>query len=331
MTPSPPPPVSVIMAVRNEAAHIEETLDSVFAQDYPGVLEVTAADGESTDGTRSLLENRAREEPRLRVVDNPDRSAAAGLNRALAAGRGEVVVRCDGHCLLPPDYVRRAVAILAETGAANVGGRQEARGDTPLTGAAAIALTSPFGMGPSRFRYGTRPGPADTVYLGVFRRSALEAAGGFDPDLARNQDYELNIRLRQAGEVVWFDPRLRVIYRPRSTLRALWKQFFDYGRGKRAVIRRHPRATAARQLAPPLLTAGLLASALWAVLGGGWRAAALPGLYIGFLAVAAVVETARRRTRHGLLLPAVLATMHLAWGTGFLFAPPQQKHPRPGS
>ena len=324
MTPSPPPPVSVIMAVRNEAAHLRETLDSIFAQDYPGILEVTAADGGSEDGTRRLLEDRAEAEPRLRVLDNPDRSAAAGLNRALAAARGEVVVRCDGHCLLPRDYVSRAVEILEETGAANVGGRQEARGDSPLTGAAAIAFTSPFGMGPSRFRYGTRPGPADTVYLGVFRRSALEKAGGFDAELARNQDYELNIRLRQAGETVWFDPRLRVVYRPRRTLRALWKQFFDYGRGKRAVIRRHPRAVAARQLAPPLLTAGLLLSALWAALGGGWRAGALPGLYVAFLVATTAVETARRRTWHGLLLPAVLATMHLAWGTGFLFAPAQK-------
>lgn len=324
MTPSPPPPVSVIMAVRNEAAHLRETLDSIFAQDYPGILEVTAADGGSEDGTRRLLEDRAEAEPRLRVLDNPDRSAAAGLNRALAAARGEVVVRCDGHCLLPRDYVSRAVEILEETGAANVGGRQEARGDSPLTGAAAIAFTSPFGMGPSRFRYGTRPGPADTVYLGVFRRSALEKAGGFDAELARNQDYELNIRLRQAGETVWFDPRLRVVYRPRRTLRALWKQFFDYGRGKRAVIRRHPRAVAARQLAPPLLVAGLLASALWAALGGGWRAGALPGLYVAFLLVATAMETVRRRTWRGLLLPAVLATMHLAWGTGFLFAPAQK-------
>lgn len=321
MTPSPPPPVSVIMAVRNEAAHIAETLDSVFAQDYPGALEVTVADGGSEDGTRRLLENRAEGEPRLRVLDNPDRSAAAGLNRALAAARGEVVVRCDGHCLLPPDYVSRAVEILEETGAANVGGRQEARGDSPLTGATAIALASPFGMGPSRFRHGKRPGPADTVYLGVFRRSALERAGGFDPELARNQDYELNIRLRQAGETVWFDPRLRVVYRPRRTLRALWKQFFDYGRGKRAVIRRHPRSLAVRQLAPPLLIAGLLASSLWAALGGGWRAGALPGLYIAFLVATTAMETVRRRTWHGLLLPAVLATMHLAWGTGFLFGP----------
>lgn len=324
MTPSPPPPVSVIMAVRNEAAHITETLDSVFAQDYPGVLEVTAADGGSEDGTRRLLENRAEGEPRLRVLDNPDRSAAAGLNLALAAGRGEVVVRCDGHCLLPPDYVSRAVEILEETGAANVGGRQEARGDSPLTGAVAIALASPFGMGPSRFRYGKQAGPADTVYLGVFRRSALEKAGGFDAELARNQDYELNIRLRQAGGTVWFDPRLRVVYRPRRTLRALWKQFFDYGRGKRAVIRRHPRSLAARQLAPPLLIAGLALSALWAALGGGWRAGALPGLYIAFLLATTVMETVRRRTWHGLLLPAVLATMHLAWGTGFLFAPAQK-------
>lgn len=316
-----PPLVSVIMAVRNEAAYLEETLDSVFAQDYPGEMEVIAADGGSDDGTREILERRAEREPRLRVVDNPDRSAAAGLNRALAAGRGEVVVRCDGRSRLPADYVRLATAILAETGAANVGGRQEARGDSPLTEAAAIALTSPFGMGPSRFRYGTRPGPADTVYLGAFRRSALREAGGFDPQLDRNQDYELNYRLRRAGGTVWFDPRLRAAYLPRRTLGGLWRQFFDYGRGKRAVLRRHPRSLALRQLAPPLLAAGLLASALLPFFGAGWRAAALPGLYIGFLAVTAGVETVRRRTRRGWLLPVVWAVMHVGWGTGFLFGP----------
>lgn len=314
------PAVSVVMAVRNEAAHLDAALDAVFAQDYPGPLEVVVAEGGSTDRTPAILRERRAAEPRLRVVENPDREAAPGLNRAVEASRGEVLVRCDGHSEPAPGYVRTAVDILWETGAANVGGRQKAVGTTPVQRAAAAAMNSPFGMGNSRFRYSSAAGPADTVYLGAFTREALEEAGGFDPSLRRNQDYELNYRLRRAGKVVWYDPRLEVVYRPRSSLRLLWRQFFDYGRWKRYMLMRRPRSLVWRQTAPPLLVLGLAISAA----AGAARLAfwwVIPLCYLAFLAAGTAVELTRRRGRAAWLLPAALAVMHLAWGTGFLLGP----------
>ena len=175
-------------------------------------------------------------------------------------------MRVDGHAELSPGYVRRAVETLQRTGAVNVGGIQHAVGTTPFERAVADAMTSRFGTGDATFHYGGAEGPTDTVYLGVFDRAALEAAGRYDEALERNQDYELNIRLRQAGGVVWFDPELSVSYRPRGTLRGLARQYFDYGRWKRRVIGRHPRSLRWRQAVPPAVTltvvGGLLGSAV---------------------------------------------------------------------
>lgn len=312
------PTVSIIMPIRNEAASIDASLDSALRQDYDGPLEVVVAVAPSDDDTRSVVEARAGGDERIRVVDNPAGHAAGGLNAAISAARGSILVRCDGHAVLAPDYVRTAVGLLAETGAANVGGVQAATGDGWWQRATALAMTSPLGVGNARFHYGSSAGAVDTVYLGVFDRKAVEAVGGFDETLLRNQDYELNHRLRRAGYVVWFDPRLRVEYRPRATPGALWRQYFDYGTWKRRMLQASPDALKARQLAPPLLVIGLAASVATLAAGRalGW---VIPAAYGAFLVVGSLGELLRRRRPEAVLLPAVLAIMHLAWGVGFLF------------
>ncbi len=312
------PTVSIIMPIRNEAASIDASLDSALRQDYDGPLEVVVAVAPSDDDTRSVVEARAGGDERIRVVDNPAGHAAGGLNAAISAARGSILVRCDGHAVLAPDYVRTAVGLLAETGAANVGGVQAATGDGWWQRATALAMTSPLGVGNARFHYGSSAGSVDTVYLGVFDRKAVEAVGGFDETLLRNQDYELNHRLRRAGYVVWFDPRLRVEYRPRATPGALWRQYFDYGTWKRRMLQASPDALKARQLAPPLLVIGLAASVATLAAGRalGW---VIPAAYGAFLVVGSLGELLRRRRQEAVLLPAVLAIMHLAWGVGFLF------------
>lgn len=312
------PTVSIIMPIRNEAASIDASLDSALRQDYDGPLEVVVAVAPSDDDTRSVVEARAGADERIRVVDNPAGHAAGGLNAAISAARGSILVRCDGHAVLAPDYVRTAVGLLAETGAANVGGVQATTGDGWWQRATALAMTSPLGVGNARFHYGSSAGSVDTVYLGVFDRKAVEAVGGFDETLLRNQDYELNHRLRRAGYVVWFDPRLRVEYRPRATPGALWRQYFDYGTWKRRMLQASPDALKARQLAPPLLVIGLAASVATLAAGRalGW---VIPAAYGAFLVVGSLGELLRRRRQEAVLLPAVLAIMHLAWGVGFLF------------
>jgi glycosyltransferase involved in cell wall biosynthesis len=314
-----PPLVSVVLPVRDEARDLAQAVAAVLAQDYPGPIEVVLSVAPSSDGTEDLARDLEASDSRIRVVGNPAGSTSAGLNVGIAAASGDVVVRVDGHAALGDGYVRRAVELLETTGADNVGGVQMAVGETPFERAVAAAMTSRFGTGDAKFHYGGSAGPTDTVYLGVFRRSALDRVGGFDESLVRNQDYEMNWRIRHSGGVVWFDPDLRVRYRPRGTLRSLARQYFEYGQWKRVVLKRHPKSLRWRQMAPPLLVVGLVASLVLAPLVSGVLAFPL------FYAAAVVGASVSTLPEHGLSvaarLPLVFATMHLTWGTGFLLGP----------
>ena len=321
------PRVAVVMAVRNERANLPAALEAVRAQDYPGEVEVCVAAAPSDDGTEDLARELAAEDPRVRVVANPAAVTPAGLNAAIAATTGDVVVRVDGHAVLPPGYVRRAVEVLEETGADNVGGIMAAEGDTPFTRAVATAMRSRFGTGDARFHTGGPPGPVDTVYLGVFRRSALERVGGFDERLVRTQDAELNHRIRATGGLVWFHPDLRVSYRPRGTLRALARQYYEYGRWRRVVVRRHPDSLAWRQLAPPVALLGVAAGAVLGLAGSrpgasvlrlGWLA---PAGYAGGTVAAAAVAGRGLEPPARAWLPVVFAVMHGCWAVGFVTSP----------
>lgn len=306
------PSVSVVMPVLNEEAHLEHAVRAIFAQEYPGEFDVCLALGPSTDRTDDVAARLQQNEPRLRTVANPSGKTPAGLNAAIRATTGEIVVRVDGHAVLPPGYITRAVETLQRTGAVNVGGVQKAVGTTPFEQALAAAMSSPFGMGGAKFHTGGAEGPVDTVFLGVFRRDALENVGLFDETLVRNQDYELNIRLRKAGGVIWFDPALEVTYRPRPTLRALARQFVEYGAWKRHVLALHPGSLKVRQVVPPL---ALVAIAV-ALVASPWFPLALvvPGAY----ALAVFGASLTTAPRHILRLALVFPTMHMSWAWGFL-------------
>ena len=306
--------VSVLIPARNAEATIGTAIDSVLSQDYKGPVEVIVADGSDTTAVSDLVRRRY---PTVRLVPNPEQTAGFGLRAAQRVATGEVIVRCDAHTVFPPGYLRRAVSTLQRTGAANVGGRQQPVGITFFGRAVAMAMTTPLGAGGARYRLGGAEGPVDTVFLGAFRRDALEAAGGVDPTFVRNQDYELNWRLRARGETVWFDPELVVTYRPRSTLRDLAWQYFNYGRWKRVVARRHPTSLLPRHLASPLLLLGLAASPVLAVAGATSAATAVLLTYFLALTLGSLMIGIRRRSFAALLLPLVLATMHLSWGIGF--------------
>ena len=310
------PSVSIVLPVRNEADGITRTLEACLAQDYDGDLEVVVADGMSTDGTRPILERyRTRG---VRVVDNPSGTTPAGLNAAIDASTGDIVVRCDGHAILPPGYVTRVIETLRATGAGNVGGIQRAIGSTAVQRGIASAMSSVLGVGDARFHRGGDPGPVDTVYLGAFPREVLVEVGGYDEGLARNQDYELNIRIREAGHVVWFDPGLEVAYTPRSSFGGLWRQYRDYGAWKRTVVRKHPGSLRARQVGPPVLVIGLVASGI--LLVTPWRVLGMVPLaaYAASLGVAGATQAVRTGDAASLLAAPAIAVMHVAWGVGFL-------------
>ena len=307
--------------MRDEARNIGAALDSCLAQSYAGDLEIVVADAMSTDATREVVREYSGSHP-VRLVDNPDKSTPAGLNAAIAEATGEVIVRCDAHSVLPPLYVATAVRILQETKAANVGGVQRAVGTGAMQRGIAAAMTNPLGVGNARFHTGGPPGEVDTVYLGVFDRGALAAVGGFDETLVRNQDYELNVRLRAAGYTVWFDPSLEVRYSPRSTLAKLWSQYNQYGKWKRQVVGMHPSSIKARQAAPPLLVLVLAGSTVLLATPLRRFGGTVIGMYCLTLGGAGIYEAVRTRDAAALLAMPAIGVMHIAWGIGFLRGSP---------
>ncbi len=314
------PDVTVIMAVRNESAHLDEAVGAVLAQEYPGRLSLVIAVAPSTDDTIERARRLAAGSELARVVENPAGLTPTGLNAALSAATGEIVARVDGHAVIPPGYVRRAVELLAETGAQNVGGIMRAVGTTAFERAVAAAMSSRFGAGDAKFHTGGSPGPADTVYLGVFRRAALARLGGFDERFVRSQDAELNHRIRAVGGLVYFHPDLEVRYRPRGSFSALARQFLQYGRWRRVIARRHPGSLRWRQLVPPVALVGNLTGiVLGATVAVRWFV--LPAGYLLAVGLASVGAGRGLRRSERLLLPAVYVTLHAAWAVGFLTSP----------
>jgi glycosyltransferase involved in cell wall biosynthesis len=314
---SPHPSISVILPVLNEETHLEEAVHSILSQDYQGKLEVILAVGPSRDRTLEIAQSISRRDLRVVLVDNPSGRTAAGLNIALNKSQSPVVVRVDGHAHIPNDYITLIVEILNKTGAVNVGGVMAAVGTTPFERAVAGAMRSPLGVGASRFHTGGEAGIVDTVYLGAFRREALIAIGGFDERFTRAQDWELNFRLRENGGVVYFDPRLHVTYRPRSTVKALAKQYFEYGRWRRVVSRRHSGTINYRYLAPPFALVGFTLSL---IAGFFLPILFIPAAIYLLFVLAASVRIASSIREYFLLLT-VIPTMHFAWGAGFISSP----------
>ncbi|MCX6440292.1 MAG: glycosyltransferase family 2 protein [Actinobacteria bacterium] len=315
---SPKREISVILPALNEAAHLESAVNAILSSDFDGALEVIVSVGPSHDSTEALARSLAEKDSRVVVVINPSGRTAAGLNIAVAATRYSIIARVDGHSHIPENYLSLAFEVLSSTGAVNVGGIMAAVGKSIFERAVAGAMRSPFGVGTSRFHTGGSAGAVDTVYLGVFRKEALIAAGGFDERFTRAQDWELNFRLRAAGGVVYFDPRLIVTYRPRSTVKALAKQYFEYGRWRRVVSRRHEGTINYRYLAPPFTVLATLTSL---VIGLNFGTIFLiPALIYGVFIFVASIKISKS-VGELLAMPLILLTMHFTWGTGFLTSP----------
>jgi glycosyltransferase involved in cell wall biosynthesis len=320
--------LTIIVPCRNEARYIEAFVQSLMAQELEGYRwEAIIADGESDDGTREKLARCTAGLP-VRVIDNPARIVSTGLNQAIREARGRIVLRMDLHTEYAPDYARRCVRALQRTGARNVGGPARTKASGTIGAAIAAAYHSPFSCGGARFHDPSYEGWVDTVTYGCWEKSYLQALGSFDEDLVRNQDDELNLRIIRSGGKIWQDPEIRSWYSPRNSLRALFRQYMQYGFWKVAVIRKHrlpaswrhlvPGAFAAANLlfAAAVAGAALVDSKLAAVPAAGWLA-----MWAAYMALAAAASVqAARRDGWALLpvLPVVFATFHIAYGLGFL-------------
>jgi glycosyltransferase involved in cell wall biosynthesis len=312
------PGVSVVLPILNEERDLAPSIESILKQDYPGDFEVILALGPSSDGTNEIAKTLQKNDSRVILVDNPTGRTANGLNAAIKKSRYPIISRIDGHAEISNTYLKDAVTILQKTGAVNVGGIMAAVGKTKFERAVATAMRSKLGVGSSRFHVGGEAGPADTVYLGTFKKDALVAAGGYDERFTRAQDWELNYRLRKNGGVVWFDPSLVVTYRPRSSMSALAKQYFQYGTWRRAVSRSHDGTTNFRYLAPPTALVINFASIIFGIIF-------FPPLLIPALTYFSLIILGSFIIGKGIwekiYLPSVLMTMHMVWGFGYLFSP----------
>ena len=306
--------VSVVLPILNEERFLVDSVSAILAQKYLGPLEVILALGPSTDNTNEIARTLASKDPRIVLVENPTGRTATGLNRAIAHAKYSIICRIDGHAEISPTYISHAVAVMGQTKAVNVGGVMNAIGQNIFENAVATAMRSPLGVGASRFHTGGKAGPTDTVYLGVFEKSKLEKVGGYDERFTRAQDWELNFRLRQDGGVIWFDPDLVVTYRPRPNLRALAKQYFEYGRWRRAVTRNHKGTVNFRYLAPPVTLIACLISLIAGSFFGSLYFLPLAGYLLGNLLGSIVIG---KTPMEKLMLPAVLATMHFSWAVSY--------------
>jgi succinoglycan biosynthesis protein ExoA len=315
------PSVSVIVPIRNEAGTIRRCLAGLAAQDYPGDrVEILVVDGGSDDGTPAVVAECAAADPRIRLLHNPRREAAPAMNVGLAAARGEIVARVDGHAIVPPDFLARTVdALRRRPDVECVSGALVTVGRTPTGRAIAAAMSSLAGVGPARFRTGARGEClVDTVAFPVYRRRTLDRLGAFDEELVRNQDDELNLRLTRAGGRILLLPDLHIVYYCQSSLRGLWRQYYQYGFWKVRVIQKHGAPASWRHLVPGAFVAALALAPLAAALPRLRLAAAIVvAAYALFVAAASVGLARRAGAALAPRLAAALVTLHVAYGAGF--------------
>ena len=319
--------VSVIVPCYNEAATIKGLLQGLIEQSFAlEQLEVVIADGGSTDGTVDMIEEFRKQHPEmlLRVIHNIDQTIPAGLNKAISEANGSTIVRLDAHSRPNVDYIQRSIETLAARRAANVGGMWQIRAsdDGLISRSIATAAASWLGAGDAKYRVGGEAGPVDTVPFGAYPREWLDKVGPFDETLLTNEDYEYNYRLRQAGGLVWFDPRIRSAYFARQSLGALLRQYARYGFWKSRMLLKHPGSLRIRQLIPGAFVFVVLILAVESL----FSAAASPLLATVLGIYAAVVSTvgvyfAGRMRDIGMLVgyPVAIAVMHFAWGGAFLW------------
>ena len=313
--------ISIILPVRNEAKSMGVSLKNILNQiNLVYSFEVIVVDGLSTDDTRYIVKEYQQNHSNIILIDNPEKIVPIGFNKALLIAKGDIIIRIDGHTVIAPDYVANCVKLLQESEADNVGGRMNAMGTSRFGKAVAIATSTPFGVGGSRFHYSEKEEWVDSVYMGAWKREVFEKIGLFDEELVRNQDDEFNYRLRKSGGKILLSPAIKSKYTVRSNPTALWKQYFQYGYWKIRVLQKHPKQMSLRQFIPPAFVISIIACiTLFLSFSWGWIPFTLiAGSYIIANLVASIIVSSNKGWKHLLRLPLVFAILHLSYGTGFL-------------
>jgi len=315
------PVTSLLVAVRNEANYIKNCISSLQSQTYPqDKLEVIILDGGSTDGTDQIVQSLIKGHPNFKFFDNPKIIQSAAWNFGLDICSGDIISIVSGHVTFAPDYVSKAVDTLQRTGSDMVGGTIRAVSETRVGQAIALAMSHPFGVGGARHRYTDREEETDSVFMGFSRRSVYEKIGGYDEELVRNQDDEFSYRLSKTGGRIICNPEIVSYYHSRSTIKSLWQQYYQYGFYKVRVLQKHPGQMRPRQFVPLAFVLGLILTVLFSLITSwGWIVlAGMVGIYTLANLTASFLIARREGWRYFWLLPLAFATIHLAYGLGFL-------------
>ncbi|MCZ6800717.1 MAG: glycosyltransferase family 2 protein [Nitrospirae bacterium] len=313
--------VSVVVPCRNEILHIESCVRSILLQDLDGGhLEIIVVDGMSRDGTREQLNQLTREDRRVRVVDNPQCITPCAMNIGIQESQGQYVAIMGAHNRYAPDYLRQSIRVLQETGADNVGGAMICESQSRVQMAIGESHHHPFSVGGALWHNPNYEGETDTVFGGVYRREVFSAIGLFDEELIRNQDDEFNLRLKKTGGKIWQSPRIKSWYNPRTNLKDLFRQYFEYGYWKVRVIQKHKKPSSFRHLVPGIFVGilGMLPvlSFWWPLMFWFWLG--IVGSYIGLnIMVSLKISFCTSRTIFS-ILPFVFACYHFGYGLGFL-------------
>ena len=319
--------VSIIIPCYNERSTIAPLLDSLNTQTYPQTdMEVVIADGGSTDGTQDIIRQWASEHPGLlvKLVENHARTIPSGLNTAIKASSGKIIVRLDAHSKPHQEYIQRVVTALEENRGDNVGGVWDIQPGSEhwIARSIAAAAAHPIGVGGALYRYTDKAAYVDTVPFGAFKRELLDQVGMFDETLLTNEDYEFNARIRQSNGKIWLDPEIRSVYFARKNLQELSRQYWRYGYWKRQMLRRYPETLRLRQALPPLFLISLLVLVLLSPFFpiALYTLAGLLSVYIIFLSLAGLQLSLKQQDLALLVgVPLAIACMHFSWGSGFIW------------
>jgi len=317
------PFITIITPVRNEGKFIEKYLQSIINQDYDeGSYEVLIIDGMSEDDSREIVARYQRNNHNIKLLQNPQKITPTALNIGITSARGDIIIRIDGHVIVEKDYLRQCIKYLNSTNADCVGGQIESVNDTVRGKAIALAMSSPFGVGNARFRTSGKEGFVDTLAFGAYRKQIFEELGLFDEELIRSQDDELNYRLRKAGKKIFFTPNIKAYYFPRSNLKALWSQYFQYGFWKVRVLQKHFSMMQPRQFVPPVFVSVMGGSAL----GGFFSKVAfqvfmfIAALYLMLSIIFSLkIAITKKKILYSPLLPVIFAILHISYGCGFIW------------
>ena len=314
--------ISFIVVAYNAAGSLGALLEDLLAQTIPHEqIEALLVDSASTDATRAIMLDFAKATPfEVKVLDNPKRWLASGINVALAAATGDAIIRLDAHARIPKDFLRNNLRAL-DRGEDIVGGC--VLGSAP-NGAWESVLrtvdTSRFCGGAAPFRNGGEARYVDTLAYALYRREVYDKVGLYDERLRRTEDNDMHYRMRKAGYRFYFSPDIVSYHAARATMRGQLRQKWGNGYWIGRTMRIQPRCFAPRHLIPALFVLALLFGLLLLPFSV-WPLLLLLSAYLAcdlVFAVRGALSQESGRLLALLTLPFLFPAVHVVYGVGTL-------------